>query len=340
MDAWLNRYGNDPVGEHVQRGFIQLSASMTVRELREKLRNESIKRLVDGETQYFYIVDGDDKLCGVLSFDRLNKAYCVETLRDIMYSDVFTIDPAMQVGPAVKMLYLSDLRGLPVVRDGKLIGVFTFDYLVDSIGMPPMYQSRNDAIKALREDLIGLLGFDNKAVRAASVAGAYRLRAPWLGVTTLAGLMCAAIIGRYDELFRQHPLVAAFLPLVLAIAESICHQASSLAIVDHLGARREWRKLGRALSKETKVSLLIGITFGALVALGFSLWTGDLKVARVVGLSVILAGGAGGVIGFAVTTGIRLCRKNPHVAGGPIALALTDAAAVLIFLRIAQWILM
>lgn len=341
MDAWLQRYGNDSVSAHMQAGFILLNSTMTVGEFRKKLRDGTVRRheSCDGKTEYFYVEDEAHKLCGVLSLASLIKASDEESISAVMVRDVYSLKRSELVGPSVKMLYLSTLRALPVVEDGVIIGVFSLDYLVESIKMPAMTKTLDGAIKALREDLTRLLGFDQKAIRQASVGGAYRIRAPWLAVTTIAGLCCARFIGHYDELLRAYPLVAAFLPLVLALAESICHQASSLAIVEHLGARRDWRKLAAAFGKEARVSLLIGLTFGVLVSVGFALLSHEWKIALVVGLSVILAGAAGGMLGLAVTASVRLCRMNPHVAGGPIALAATDAVAVLVFLKVAHHLL-
>lgn len=342
MDAWLKRYGNDSVAAHMQAGFILLRSTMTIGEFRKKLREGTVQRheSSDSKTEYFYVEDDTHKLCGVLSLAALTKAYDQELIADVMNRDVFTLKKTELVEPSVKMLYLSTLRALPVVEDGVLIGVFSLDYLVASIKMPAMEKTRDGAIKALREDLTRLLGFDQSAIRQASVICAYRLRAPWLAVTTLAGLLCARLIGQFDELLRAFPIVAAFLPLVLAIAESICHQASSLAIVEHLGARRNWRKLFSALSKEARVSLAIGLTYGCLVALGYGCSGGPWSIALVVGVSLVIAGAAGGILGLTVTTIMRLCRMNPHVAGGPIALAATDAMAVLIFLKVAHRLLL
>lgn len=342
MDAWLKDYGNDAVLMHAQCDFTLLDEAMSIRDLRRRLRDGEIRRQngSDSKTAYLYVANSEGVLCGVLALDSLVHAFDDDSVGSLMVREVFTLKPAENVGQAVTILLLSNLRALPIVDDGRLIGVFSLDYLVDSSKFPKTGQTRDSAIKALREDLTRLLGFDQNAVRQASIGGAYRLRGPWLAVTTLAGVICARLIAANDELFRQFTIVAAFLPLVLAIAESVCHQASSIAIVEHLGARRDWRKLFRALTKEAGVSCLIGLTYGTIVALVYGAFTGDGWVATAVGLSVSLATTVGGIIGLAVTVCIRLCRRNPHVAGGPIALALTDAMAVLIFLKVAYGILL
>jgi magnesium transporter len=69
------------------------------------------------------------------------------------------------------------------------------------------------------------------------------------------------------------------------------------------------------------------------------LWLGRFRVAL-----VLLGGITGGVacsavVGVAMPNVLRLLRRDPQVASGPVALATSDIATLLIYFNLARWLL-
>ena len=72
--------------------------------------------------------------------------------------------------------------------------------------------------------------------------------------------------------------------------------------------------------------------------------SGKLDVGSLIGLLVAMGGIVGGVtfaavVGMAIPNLLRLFRRDPQVAAGPIALAAADMVTLLIYFTLARWLL-
>jgi magnesium transporter len=126
---------------------------------------------------------------------------------------------------------------------------------------------------------------------------------------------------------------------VLALAESVSIQSVSLALEGLHGRRPTWGTLVPRLAREALTGTLLGLACGLLVALVALAWLRQGLVA-----ACVLGGIAGGVaaaalFGVAMPTLLRMMRRDPQVAAGPIALAATDMATLLLYFNLARWLL-
>ena len=97
----------------------------------------------------------------------------------------------------------------------------------------------------------------------------------------------------------------------------------------------------RPMSRDEKVfvGLLLGIFCGVVVGLAALAWKGNARA----GLSLCL-GIAGGVaasaaFGMALPFLLRMLRRDPQVASGPIALAVADMITLLLYFNLGRWLL-
>ncbi len=90
---------------------------------------------------------------------------------------------------------------------------------------------------------------------------------------------------------------------------------------------------------ELITGFLLGSASGCVVGLVAFAWLGHLR------LAVCLLGGiSGGVaaaagFGLAMPFLLRLLRREPQVAAGPIALAVADMLTLLLYFNLARWLL-
>ena len=94
-----------------------------------------------------------------------------------------------------------------------------------------------------------------------------------------------------------------------------------------------WTKLRR----EFFTGVLLGITSAAAVALVAYVWQRNWPVA------LCLLGGIGGgvtaaaLLGVALPNVLRMFRRNPQVAAGPIAMACSDMVTLVAYFSLARW---
>ncbi len=116
-------------------------------------------------------------------------------------------------------------------------------------------------------------------------------------------------------------------------------QSVSLAIQLLRGQQPTLRAIFAKIRGEALTGLFLGGASAGLVGVVALLWL------RQFGVVLILSGGIlGGVtcaaaIGMALPNLLRYFEREPHVAAGPIALALADITTLLIYFGLACWII-
>jgi magnesium transporter len=143
----------------------------------------------------------------------------------------------------------------------------------------------------------------------------------------------------FEALLQDVVVLALFIPVVLALGESVAVQTLTLGLQTHHGLHLEWRTVWRALRRESTLGLLLGLAAGGVVGLAALAWHGRGEIALAI-LSAILASvTTAALLGLLVPAAIRWLRHDPRVASGPIVLAMTDVATLFYYFGLARWLL-
>ena len=133
--------------------------------------------------------------------------------------------------------------------------------------------------------------------------------------------------------------LALFIPVVLALAESVSIQSISLTLQVLHGKSPSWLLIFQKLHRELSVGLLLGGASGLLVGLVALAWLDQWRLAVCV-LGGIAAGvTSAAVLGAAAPNLLRRLKLDPQVAAGPVVLALTDVITLVCYFSLARWLL-
>src|SRR5439155_27271356 len=114
------------------------------------------------------------------------------------------------------------------------------------------------------------------------------------------------------ELNWQHAVLSLFIPVVLALAESVAIQSVTLALEAFRETGASWRELFRRLRPESLTGLLLGLSTGLLVGAIAAIWQ-KLAVLFVIVLGGIAIGvTCAAIAGLAVPHLLRLLRRDPQ----------------------------
>jgi magnesium transporter len=313
----------------MRRDFTTVSADQTVGEALAAVR----ERPNEGRIIYFYVVDRDGRLCGVVPTRRLLLSPPERPVADVMVRQVIAVPASATVLDACEFFTLHRLLAFPVVDDDRrLLGVVDVDLYTEEMSD---IERREDT-----DDLFQLIGVQLTEAQRDSPLASFRRRFPWLLCNIAAGLLAAFLSGVYRaELSWGDAVLALFIPVVLALAESVTIQSVSLALQTLHGRRPAWRALLPRVGRELAVGLLLGGACGLTVGAAALAWLGQARVAL-----CLLGGIAGGVAcaaaaGLAAPHLLRLLRLDPRVAAGPLALAAADVATLLLYFNLARWLL-
>ncbi len=324
----LEKHLLEPVTGHMRTDFPRVSVEQTVGEAMAAVREGPS----EGRIIYFYAVDHDGRLKGVVPTRRLLLSPLDQRIAEIMVKDVVAVPKTATVLDACEFFILHRLLAFPVI-DGqrRVVGMVDVELYTSEL---------SDLDRTARNDhLFQLIGVHLAEAQQTKPLIAFRHRFPWLVTNIAGGIVAAFLAGMFEVELQKAVALALFIPVVLALSESVSIQSVSLALqVLHERPPTLRRILGK-VRFESLTGVLLGIASAAVVSAVAMAWLGQIRVAV-----VLLGGIAGGVacsavLGVTMPNVLRLLRRDPQVASGPVALATSDIVTLLLYFSLARWLL-
>ena len=318
----------EPVLRYARHDFPVIRDNVNVGEALAVIRREGTgERII-----YFYVLNDDGRLVGVIPTRRLLTSQPHVPVDEIMIRDVVSIPHRATVLEACEMFVRHKFFAFPLVDDdGRVRGVVDIGFFSE--------EAVDLAERQQVEDIFQLIGFGIAQVRGRSAFGVFRYRFPWLLATVASGTACALLAGAYEATLAQALVLAFFLTLVLGLGESVSIQSMTVALQNLHFGRPTWATYLKWLRGESAATLLLGGACGAVVGTVAYLWRGEVMAALTIGLSVLLAVFAAGLLGLSIPTLLDAVKEDSKIAAGPVTLALTDITTLLIYFNAAAVLL-
>lgn len=309
---------HDPIHPLVRPVPVTLASGLTIAEALQVVR--TAKSTAD--IHYFYVVDEERRLVGVVPARYLLAADPEQRVDEVMIHDVVAIPSWATVLVASEYFASRKLLAFPVIHDtGELVGVVDVGLFTSEV---------IDLARRTYDDIFQLLGVHATALRTPWTS--FLDRFPWLLSNIAGGLICAVIASRFEALLEEAVVLALFIPIVLALAESVSMQSATLTLQTLSDESIKFDRILRALWKEARTALLIGVT-SALVVSGVVLaWRRDVGSAVVIGGAIAASMVAACLYGVLFPTLLRAFNADPRIASGPLVLASADVTTLLVYL--------
>jgi magnesium transporter len=266
---------------------------------------------------YIYIVDASGRLAGVAPLRSLLMARSQDSVHSIMVQTVMRLKASAPFEDIAAMFQQYHFVSLPVVDDkDRLVGIVTLD------AMKEAQQRGQDQV------LRGITGIDPRE-RLKQTLVAARDRLPWITVTILGGLGCALIAGFFQRTLEEMVVLCVFVPIVLALGESVGAQTTSVVLATFADAVGSAEHLTAFLIKECLVGLLAAVYSG--VAAASLLWHGNPRLGLLIGGAVLISVAWAALLAVVIPGLMKRFRVNPAIASGPLVLALADFSTLLIY---------
>ena len=313
---------------HARRDVTCLRHDFTVEQALAAVRQRGLAESI----VYFYVVDGEERLVGVLPTRRLLTAPLDRRLTELMVSRVIALPHTATLLDACELFVLHKFLGFPVVDEQRrVVGLVDVNMFTDEVF--------DLAERERMDEVFEAIGFRVSQVRDASPWRAFRYRFPWLLATIASGTLCALLTSAYEVTLAKALVLAFFLTLVLALGESVSIQSMTVTIQALRSQAVTWRWYLRALGRELGGALLLGAACGALVGLIVWGWRGTGLPALVIGASIGLSLIGACLSGLSVPTALHALKLDPKIAAGPLTLALTDVWTLLCYFSLAAVVL-
>ncbi|MEO5754794.1 MAG: magnesium transporter [Chthoniobacterales bacterium] len=319
---------DQPVTGFIRQDFARLRETMTAQEALEAVRREGIGEKI----VYFYVLDEERRLVGVLPTRRLLTARPEEKIGDLMIKRVVAIPQSATLLEACEFFVLHKFFAFPVVdAQRRILGLIDIGVFTEEVF--------DIAEREQHEDVFETIGFHVSQVRDAGPVRAFRYRFPWLLATIGSGTVCALLASAFAVTLAQSLVIAFFLTLVLGLGESVSIQSMAVTIQALRSSRPTLRWYFGTFRREVATALLLGSACGGLVAAIVWFWLGEGWPALVIGTSILASLVMACLLGLSIPSVLHALRLDPKIAAGPLTLALADILTLLFYLSIARLLL-
>ena len=334
--ALLESYEEDEFGSYMSTNFIAIPRDSTVKSAMRALVSQAAE---NDNIHTLFVTDGG-RFYGAIELTALIVARSEDALEDLICTTFPYVNDKDSISENVERLrgYSEDLIPVLSGKDGTLLGVITANDLTEIVDA----QRGDDYAK-----LAALAGEDEPDE---PLWKSMKKRVPWLVILLFMGLGVSAVVGVFEGVVAQLPMIVAFQSLILGMAGNVGTQ--SLAVtVRAIGTSEEFRirkQLGTVF-RETRVALLNGIVLGGvsflivgiyLGALGGYAYDFTLAAAGCVGAAMCFAMTVSGFTGAAIPITLYRLGVDPAVASGPLITTVNDLVAVLSYYGLAFGLLL
>jgi magnesium transporter len=318
-----------PVREFARRDFVQLRQTMRVDEALKFIRDY---RSAGQSLIYFYVVDDQSRLVGVLQTRALLTAQPDEPLADVMIRRVIAIPENATLLEACEFFVLHKFLAFPIVdQERRIVGVIDINLFNEEVfGIPKTETS---------DDLFQAIGFHIAQTRYASPLRVFLFRFPWLLATIAGGTVCAFIAQAHQQTLQRALVVAFFMTLVLALGESVAVQSLAL-VLETLRLRKVtpmW--FFDACKREVLTALPLAVATGFIVFFVVLVLDHAVWPAVVISGSLAMGVSAACLLGISIPTLLHAAKLDLTIAAGPITLATTDITMLLLYLSMTSALL-
>jgi len=331
----LLAYKEDVAGGLMSPRFVRLRPEMTVDEAIAYVRRQAAQ--VDS-IHYAYVLDGEQRLLGVLGFRDLLAAASNQLVREVMRKDFVAVTEEVDQEQLARLFEDWRLVAIPVVdAEGRMQGIVTVDDIVDAVEEEATEDLQKFGGSAALEGPYLEVGFGQMI----------RKRAGWLAVLFLGESFTATALAHFEEEIARAVVLALFIPLIISSGGNSGSQAATLVIramaLGEVGLRDWWRILRRELGS----GLALGAVLGAIGFARIVLWqlAGQVYGEHYLLVALTVAASLIGVVLFGTVTGsmlpviLRRLGFDPASASAPFVATLVDVTGVVIYFTVAAAIL-
>ncbi|RPI01157.1 MAG: magnesium transporter, partial [Calditrichaeota bacterium] len=269
---------NQPVSVVMRRDVATLREKLTINQALDSIRQQGVGEKI----VYFYVINEERRLVGVMPTRRLLTAPLDRQLAEVMIDRVIAVPQTATVLEACEAFIMHRYLAFPVVDEQRrIVGVLDADLLTD--------EAFDIAEREQTDAFFESIGFRLSQVRDASPLRAFRFRFPWLVATISSGVICALLVSIYQFTLAKSLILAFFLTLVLGLGESVSIQSMTVAIQALRSIDPSLRWYLRSLRRELGTAMLLGFACGSAVGLIVWFWQGAGVTALSIGSGIGLS---------------------------------------------------
>ena len=321
-----NKYSSETVGDKMVTNVPTCNPQDKVFEI----KNGIFRKAQDLETlNYIYVLD-QGKLVGVFSLKEIFRRKEDEKASDFMDTKVVKINPHKDQERVAFLAIKYNLKAIPVIdKENNFLGIVPSDIILEILHKEHIEDIFLSAGLYKKDD------FSLKIIEAPAGILA-KIRLPWLIVGLLGGILAAQITIIFEAPLKSHFILAAFIPLIVYMADAVGSQTQTLYIRSLTSNHFSQRKY---FLKEIKTGFLMALVLSVLIFIISSILSKELLVGIILGISLFLTIISAIVISVFIIQGLLRFGKDPALGSGPFATIVADISSLMIYFLVASFLL-
>ena len=321
---------NLPVIDYVHKNYTTLDENMSVEEAVRHIRE--LKEKDESQVMYFYTVDRENRITGVLPVRKLLTADAALPLHTIAKKDIVTARSDELLLEVARKFASYKYLSIPVVDEKNCLeGVIDLRIFAQ--------KDIDISDRMMMDEIFQTIGMRISKLKSINPLKAFQMRFPWLLTTIGGGAICAVLTSVFAMTLEKSIILTFFLTLMLGVGESVSVQSMTLSFRQIQLSDTKWRKLLKLILREAGTAILLAAACGSLI-FGLAAVIGQqLLPAVTIGISIFISVCNACLIGFTIPLIFHRFKLDPKIASGPIVLALADVGSILIYLLMASVIL-
>ena len=319
-------FDEETIGRLMQREFVAAPPFWTVGDTIDHMRAAG-----DDLPDLFYniwVVDTAFRPIGHIPVSQLVRSAREQTLKKIMSDNVVTVAQEMDQEEAAYIFEKYSLISAPVIDgSGRIVGMMTVDDIVEII------QDEN------KEDMLALAGVSDAGLTDTAIS-TVKSRAPWLLVNLLTAILASIVIAQFDFAIAKIVALAVLMPIVASMGGNAGTQTLAVAVralsERELTSQTAWRSIRR----EALAGIFNGVIFAGLLGAIAYIWFGDLRLALIAFVAMMINHIFAALAGILVPLGLKRSGADPAVASSVFVTTVTDIVGFFAFLGLAALFLL
>ncbi|WP_454963310.1 magnesium transporter [Filifactor alocis] len=322
----LNSFNEDEIGSKMTSNYVVIDFGISVKEAMSSL----IRQANDNDNiSTIYVLDKNQIFLGAIDLKDLIIAREGTDLEKIITTSYPYVYATEQIEDCLSRIKDYSEDSIPVLdNENKLIGVLTSQTIMELVD------------DEMSEDYAKFAGLSSEEDLNEPLRKSIMKRLPWLMVLLVLGMFVSSIVGVFEKVVAQLPLIIAFQSLILDMAGNVGTQSLAVTIRvlidENIGKKQKFF----LVCKETRIGLVNGMILGILsfVMVGFYLvllksqtMNMAFSISACTGIALVVSMVLSSMSGTLIPLMFIKMKIDPAVASGPLITTINDLVAVITY---------
>ena len=322
----LNSFNEDEIGSKMTSNYVVIDFGISVKEAMSSL----IRQANDNDNiSTIYVLDKNQIFLGAIDLKDLIIAREGTDLEKIITTSYPYVYATEQIEDCLSRIKDYSEDSIPVLdNENKLIGVLTSQTIMELVD------------DEMSEDYAKFAGLSSEEDLNEPLRKSIMKRLPWLMVLLVLGMFVSSIVGVFEKVVAQLPLIIAFQSLILDMAGNVGTQSLAVTIrvlVDeNIGKKQKFF----LVCKETRIGFANGMILGILSFVMVGVYLALLKsqtvnmafsISACTGIALLVSMILSSMSGTLIPLMFIKMKIDPAVASGPLITTINDLVAVITY---------